>query len=211
MDKKKITPVLGTVNFADTAEEQMIGSFMTVKQPSLKSQHSELSTSEWLEDVAFAFEMPLVKLTRATPSWDHWAQLLVAPCSEQASPRLTRSSCCLETTSSYKGLWGKAPRGPGLCLSFINVPEAQTASLGGILLIRWVCSPVDSVGHTIPAWVLSHYLLVTVSREHSWEGSKGQASSRASLLRASCRRKSPGGRNVLPTSLPNLIPMWIML
>lgn len=121
-----------------------------MREPFLKFQLSELGISKFLQHRAFALKMPLEELTRATPSWDH---LSTAPSGVPLGARLTQSSCCLETT---RGLWGIAPRGPGSCLSFINVPRSQTPSPGRwTLLIRWVCSHVYWVGDIIPAWSYS--------------------------------------------------------
>lgn len=97
--------------------------------------------------MAFCFWNAASKTRRATPSWDHLAQLLVVLRSEPAAHHSLSRAVAWRPQVSTRDFWGSWFMSP-----LYNVPETQRASPGGILLIRWVCSCVCLVGDIIPGW-----------------------------------------------------------
>ena len=96
--------------------------------------------------------MPRVKHTRATPSWDHLSTAPRGAALKASLSRLTRSSCCLQTTSFYMELRGTDPQGSWYMSQLYYCARSTDSGSGGILLIRRVCSCVCLVGDMIPAW-----------------------------------------------------------
>lgn len=125
--------------------------FIQTSQSQLQVEHLRDYLSTWHLDL----EMPLKKHIRATPGWDHLSPAPSGAAFTASLLRLLGKSCCLETTSFYKGLRGETLRGLIYVSALLMCPAVQTAGLGGGregVLIRQVCSCVCLAGDTIPAW-----------------------------------------------------------